>query len=140
MALHPDLRIPAGILLKRYSGWIIASVSLLAIGVLISCVIRFWPRKLTAVVNPRLPLVVLRGGQIGILLPTDVLIAEVEAYPSTAASFLHFDWIRGQESVHPDRLLLCAGTVKSDGVPQNLSPTGEQYPQRPSLSQHFDRG
>lgn len=95
---------------------IVALLSFLVIAVLIWGTVRFWPRKINVIVNPKLPVVFFHGGEIGIALPTEVLVAQVGAYPDTVAAFLQFDWIRGQETVvHPDRLMLCAPAAPRNG-------------------------
>jgi hypothetical protein len=101
---------------RRISKVTAASFVLLASVAMMWALIRFWPKRLPVHADAGLPLVLLHEGEIEVALPTEVLVAQVGAYPSTAASMLRFDWIRSQESVNADRLMYCIGPAKRGGT------------------------
>lgn len=94
---------------------IMVSFSLVLLGALLYGGFRYWPRTIPLAINPRFPLVTLRDGEPGIVLPTQVLVAQVGNYPTTAASFLHFDWIRSRDRARGRRFMLCSGVTPRSG-------------------------
>jgi len=97
--------------LGKYFARIAAFLAIVLTAVLAYGLFRYFPRTIPLALPSRLPLITVHSGSVGVVLPTQILMAQIGDYPATATSFLRLQWIRGRETVRGKRLMLC-GSVR----------------------------
>lgn len=72
-----------------------------------------WPRELGYVPGTSAPVPVLREGRLALLLPAEVVVADVGAFDDEVDAFLQFEYLRTRRGVDAESVLLTATEARN---------------------------